>query len=333
MRDTKFSLGVLEMLRQVKDPRLNRQKLHCLFDVLAISLLASLCGANSFVQMEDYGKSNEAWLKTFLSLENGIPSHDTFNRVFSLLDPKGFSSCLLEVVSAVSRKGSVGETLALDGKTLRRSFDKAKKKSPLHLVSAFATQTHLLLGQVKTHEKSNEIRAMPELLARLDIAGKVVTIDAMGCQKEIAKQIKEQKGEYVLAVKGNQGALLDEVQTLFRYEKQRKHKKALVYTEVDKAHGRIETRRCSVLPCPATLPSKACWAGIQSLIEVHSTRELGEKTTQETRYYISSLQPDPNRLLTLIRGHWGIENVLHWGLDVAFLEDLCRVRKKTLQKI
>lgn len=327
MNPTQTSAGVFEPLRTIEDPRLDRQKLHELFDILVIALIATICGVDSFMQMEDFGISKESWFRQFLSLKNGIPSHDTFNRVFALLDPEALDSCLSSIVQTLLKRGPKSKTIALDGKTLRGSFDEAKGQSALHLVSAFATETHLLLGQVKTQEKSNEITAMPELLALLDLSGTIVTIDAMGCQTDIAKQIKDQGGDYILSLKGNQGTLHEDTKTLFRYEKQRKHKQARVHTEIDKGHGRIETRTCEVLLCPKEFVHREHWEGIQSLIRIQSHRDLGDKVTSETRYYISSLLPDPKQMLQAIRSHWAVENNLHWSLDVSFREDLSRVRK------
>lgn len=321
-----LSLGFLNTFQKLKEPRLSRRRLHELFDILCIALLSFLSGGDTFVQMEAYGHAQKDWLSQFLSLKHGIPSHDTFGRVFAALDPDAFASCLMELVQTLAAKAGLSSTVALDGKSVRGTFDKAKKKSSLHLVSVFATQTHLLLGQVKTEEKSNEIPAMRQALDLVELKGSCVTLDAMGCQTEIAKRIMEKEGDYVLSVKGNQGTLLDDLQHQFRNEDRRKHKQAKTATEVEKGHGRIETRTARVLPCPAAFPQATRFVGLQSLVELTSQRDLGTKVTSEKRYFITSLPLDPTLLLARVRSHWGIENTLHWVLDVAFSEDACQVR-------
>ncbi len=295
---------------------------------MTIAICGVICGADSWVELEQFGKSKEEWLKGFLELPNGIPSHDTFGRVFALLDAQQFRDCFLawvQAVSAVTR----GQVIAIDGKTLRRSHDKSLGKSAIHMVSAWASENRLVLGQTKVAEKSNEITAIPELLALLDISGCIVTIDAMGCQKEIARLIIEDSGDYVLALKENQGQLYREVKELFEDE-------GLVASEgdfhetVNKGHGRLEHRRCWSIADQeyiSYLNLKGEWRGLRSVAKVTGERRIGEKVSIESRYYISSLPGGAEQLLRAVREHWGIENSLHWVLDIAFREDESRVRK------
>ena len=312
----------------VEDPRSDHTRLHKLIDIITIAICGVICGADNWVDLEAFGKSKQGWLKGFLELPNGIPSHDTFGRVFAMLDAQQFRDCFLEWVKAVSDV-TRGQVIAIDGKTLRRSHDKSLGKSAIHMVSAWASENRLVLGQTKVAEKSNEITAIPELLALLDISGCIVTIDAMGCQKEIARLIIEDSGDYVLALKENQGQLYREVKELFEDE-------SLVATEgdfhetVNKGHGRLEHRRCWSIAdqeCLSYLNSRGEWRGLQSVAKVTGERRIGEKVSIESRYYISSLPGDAKQLLWAVREHWGIENSLHWVLDIAFREDESRVRK------
>lgn len=316
----------------LEDPRPDHTRRHKLIDIMTIAICGVICGADSWVELEQFGKSKEEWLKGFLELPNGIPSHDTFGRVFALLDAQQFRDCFLawvQAVSAVTR----GQVIAIDGKTLRRSHDKSLGKSAIHMVSAWASENRLVLGQTKVAEKSNEITAIPELLALLDISGCIVTIDAMGCQKEIARLIIEDSGDYVLALKENQGQLYREVKELFEDE-------GLVASEgdfegdfhetVNKGHGRLEHRRCWSIADQeyiSYLNLKGEWRGLRSVAKVTGERRIGEKVSIESRYYISSLPGGAEQLLRAVREHWGIENSLHWVLDIAFREDESRVRK------
>ena len=278
--------------------------------------------------LEVFGKSKEGWLKGFLELPNGIPSHDTFGRVFALLDAQQFQDCFLEWVKAVSDV-TRGQVIAIDGKTLRRSHDRSLGKSAIHMVSAWASENRLVLGQVKVAEKSNEITAIPELLALLDVSGCIVTIDAMGCQKEIARLIIEDSGDYVLALKENQGQLYQEVKELFEDE-DLVAKTGDFHETVNQGHGRLEHRRCWSIAdqeCLSYLNSSGKWRGLQSVAKVTGERRIGEQVSIESRYYISSLPGDAKELLWAVREHWGIENSLHWVLDIAFREDESRVRK------
>lgn len=317
---------------EIEDPRIDRTKRHELQDIIFIVICAVICGADNWVEIEGFGQAQEQWLKRFLALPNGIPSHDTFGRVFASLDGEQFQGCFERWIKSVSGI-TAGQIIAIDGKTLRRSHDQAQGKSAIGMVSAWATANHLVLGQVKVHDKSNEITAIPELLRVLEIAGCIVSIDAMGCQVDIAQAILQRGGDYVLAVKKNQGRLFDDLQALFEIEQaetQPFHWVEHDYTQtVDKGHGRIETRQCWVVTDRdylAYIKDYKDWPGLRSLIRVRGTRRIGEESTQEDRYYISSLEGDAVCCLQAVRSHWDIENGLHWVLDMAFREDESRVR-------
>jgi len=323
---------IKECFAEIEDPRIDRTKRHELQDIIFIVICAVICGADNWVEIEAFGQSQEQWLKRFLALPNGIPSHDTFGRVFASLDTEQFQGCFERWMKSVSSI-TAGQTIAIDGKTLRRSHDQANGKSAIGMVSAWATANHLVLGQVKVQDKSNEITAIPELLRVLEIAGGIVSIDAMGCQVDIAQAILDRGGDYVLAVKKNQGRLFDDMQALFeieRAEAQPFHWVEHAYTQtVDKDHGRIETRQCWVVTDTDYLTyikDYKDWPGLRSLILVRGTRRIGEESTQEDRYYISSLEGDAPCCLKAVRSHWDIENGLHWVLDMAFREDESRVR-------
>jgi predicted transposase YbfD/YdcC len=320
-----------EHFNDLEDPRMERTKHHQLLDIIAIAICGVICGADSWVDLELFGRSKEEWLKRFLSLPNGIPSHDTFGRVFALLDPAKFAQCFTSWVKAVSQL-TQGQVIAIDGKALRRSHDRANGKSAIHMVSAWASANHLVLGQLKVDDKSNEITAIPELLEVLELSGCIVTIDAMGCQKDIARQIVEQGADYVLALKENQGQLYREVTDTFKsglgsaFEGLQHD----FYQTVGKGHGRIETRQCWVVSEPEVLEylnEKGAWAGLSSVAMVRSKRVVGDEESVESRYYISSLQGEARQLLEATRTHWEIENCVHWVLDIAFNEDDSRVRQ------
>lgn len=307
----------------IKDPRINRQKKHELQDIFFITLCAVICGADNWVAIEAFGNAKEEWFTELLDLQNGIPSHDTFGDVFAAIDTDQFSECFSKWVADLANL-TEGEVIAIDGKCLRRSIDKASKKAAIHMVSAWAQQNSLVLGQVKVDNKSNEITAIPKLLSRLDITGAIITIDAMGCQKKIAKQIIQQGGDYVLSLKGNQGNLHDDVVTYF---KSALSPEAAVET-YDGGHGRVETRTLRATDDIAWLKERHTWPGLESIIAVTAKRELGDKVSGETRYFVSSLAvDDPHKLARAVRAHWAIENNLHWVLDVAFDEDSNRTRK------
>jgi len=311
----------LKYFSELRDPRVERNREHLLEEILLIAIAAVLSGAESWNDMAEYGKSKREWLKTFLTLPFGIPSHDTFNRVFTALDPEEMEKGFVEWVSSIA-KLTAGEVVAIDGKTLCGTRETGKKKL-VHMVSAWAEGNGLVLGQRKVDEKSNEITAIPKLLDALELAGAVVTIDAMGCQREIASRIIEKKADYVLAVKDNQGLLAEQVRDSFLLLNA-----DAVAEEVDCGHGRVEQRRCSVIADLSLIEKASEWASIQGLVRIQSQRyhKVSGKMEREIRYYITSLKPDAARLNAVIRQHWGIENKLHWVLDVGFGEDLDRKR-------
>lgn len=306
--------------KEIEDPRVDRTKLHSLEDIIILTITAVICGADGWTEIEEYGKTKESWLRTFLKLPNGIPSHDTLGDFFARIKTKDFERCFINWITAVSNI-TEGEIISIDGKTLRGSYDKRSKKAAIHMVSAWANKNNIVLGQVKTAEKSNEITAIPKLLDVLCIKGCVVTIDAMGCQKEIAKKIIDKEGDYILALKGNQGDLHDQVISSFERVKPKE-----IYEDIEKDHGRIEKRKCLVLDDLKWIEKKHEWENIQTLIKIESSRTIDNKTTIENRYYISSLKADAKKLNEAVRKHWGIENSLHWTLDVAYGEDDCRMR-------
>ena len=323
--------SIMDHFRNLEDPRIERSKRHQLLDIVAIAICAVICGADSWVYVEMFGKSKEEWFRTFLDLPHGIPSHDTFGDVFSRLDPEQFQRCFMGWTQAVA--GLLpGEVVAIDGKTVRRSHDKRAGKQAIHLVSAWASANTLTLGQVKTEEKSNEITAIPKLLEMLELSGCIVTIDAMGCQKEIARTIVDRGADYLLAVKENQGQLYQDVRDLFEAGdgpglEGLPHDYA---TTLNKGHGRIERRECWSIDDPACLEYLSTareWPGLRSVVRVECRRETDTGTTVQARYYISSLEASAKRQLEAVRAHWSIENSLHWSMDVTFREDQCRVRK------
>jgi len=328
--------SIREHFATLPDPRSDHCKRHQLLDIIAIALCGVICGAESWTEIEQFGQAKLPWLRTFLPLPHGIPSHDTFGRVFAALDPAQFQHCFLGWVQAVvtQTQGQLtpGQVVALDGKTLRRSHDRTNGKAAIHLVSAWATQNRLVLGQVKVDDKSNEITALPALVQLLALRGCIVTIDAMGCQTAIAQAIIDQGADYVLALKGNQPALEQAVRAMFA-DAQATRYQGLVHdqhTTVEKGHGRIETRRCWTISDPeyvAYLNEQGRWAGLRSIGMVEAERTVGEATSRETRYFISSLAGSARQVAHAVRAHWGIENGLHWVLDIAFREDDCRVRQ------
>jgi predicted transposase YbfD/YdcC len=327
--DTRAPRGLLRYFAELPDPRMNRTKLHLLGDILTITICSVICGADGWVQVAEFGRCKRKWFETFLALPNGIASHDTFGRVFAMLDPTAFEACFLRWIADLAT-ASEGRLIAIDGKTLRRSLDAANGRAAIHMVSAWCAANHLVLGQVATDAKSNEITAIPELLKLLDLQGSVVTIDAIGCQKKIAAQIVDQGGDYVLQLKGNQGGLHDETALLFD-QCLRDDCLGIPYTSAattNGGHGRVEQRRIWVTPETGWFAERGKWKNLRSLVRVEARRTVNGKTSVEYRYYISSLTAeDPARMLALIRGHWGIENSLHWSLDIAFREDDCRIRR------
>jgi predicted transposase YbfD/YdcC len=314
----------------LEDPRIDRTKLHPLLEIVFIAVCALLSGANDFVGMEKFGKAKRDWLKKYLELRHGIPSHDTFGRVMHALAPQQFVDCFRSWVRNFHERKK-GDPICIDGKTARASLDRAAEQNPLHVVSAWATDQGLLLGQVAVDEKSNEITAIPKLLEMLELAGALVTIDAMGCQREIAAMIHGKGGDYILAAKGNQEHLEEDVMAAFAAVDDRRDQGQAgdvptVHESADDDHGRAEQRYCEALPVPETLRHRDEWPGLRSICRV--TRTYIEKgiDKSEVRYFISTLPAKAKRLAVGVRGHWGIENKLHWVLDMAFAEDRSRVR-------
>ena len=318
----------------VEDPRRQHPTtFHALEAILLITILGTICGAQNWVEIEQWGQTQKPWLSEFLELPHGMPSHDTFGRVFALLDPQSLHQAFVAWMSALAELCS--EIIALDGKAMRRSLDRADGKGPLHVVSAWASRNELVLAQFKVDAKSNEITALPELLALLNLEGNVVTIEAMGCQVEIARQIIDQGGEYVLSLKGNQPSLYVDCVELFAWLKGPQPLDAEVVLgmdeQVDGGHGRVETRQVWCTSALEGVVSCERWPGLTSLVMVESSRHIGGQDEVEQRYYISSLpgasDGDAKRLNSVIRTHWEIENRVHWVLDVAMAEDTNRTRK------
>jgi predicted transposase YbfD/YdcC len=329
MNDTPVAT-ITEHFSNLDDPRASN-RWHLLFDVIVIAICAAICGADSWVDVELFGRSKYEWLKQFLKLPHGIPSHDTFGRVFAVLNAEQFQACFVEWVGAISDVFQ-GQVVAVDGKTLRRSHDKTKGKQAIQMVSAWAAENRLVLGQMKVDDQSNEITAIPELLRLLEISGCIVTIDAIGCQKKIAQTIADQGADYVLALKENQGHLYETFQDLFQYPEEMEASGCKHHKTVEKGHGRIEVRECWATSDPDYLSyiseQLAEWPGLNSLAMVRSERTvIGGETTSKSRYFISSLDNDATLILHAVRTHWEIENKVHWVLDIAFREDECRVRK------
>lgn len=314
----------------IKDPRIGSRE-HKLLDILTIAICAVICGATDWVGVETIAKAKEEWFRTFLELPNGIPSHDTFGRVFQRLAPEQFEDSFVSWVQAISTL-MPGEVVAIDGKRLRRSHDHGIGKGAIHMVSAWATGNHLVLGQRKVDEKSNEITAIPELLNALTLKGCIVTIDAMGCQTEIAKTIIDNEADYYLSLKENHPLLYANVERLFDDLTQSDFTASTYdyFKTVDKDHGRIETRQAWALGGDDIIPflhGSKNWKGFQSVVKVQAERRIGDQTSSDIRYYIASQPPDAKLALGSIRAHWQVENSLHWRLDVAFREDESRVRK------
>jgi predicted transposase YbfD/YdcC len=314
---------------ELTDPRIDRTRLHDLIDIVAIAICAVVAGAESWDDIEDFGHAKHAWLKTFLALPNGIPSHDTVRRLFERLDPGQFQRCFLGWIEAL-HEATGRQVVAIDGKSLRRSFDRAKGKSALHLVHAWATANHLLLGQVAVDGKSNEITAIPKLLKMLELSGAIVTIDAMGCQKEIARTIREQGADYVLALKANHEHLFEQVVAFFNRACAHRRKADGIHhhREWDEGHGRDECRRCWATSDLDWLVGGEEWDGLRSVVLIESERFIGDTLAVEERYYLSSLPADAKLLNEAVRSHWGVENSLHWVLDVTFGEDRSRIKKE-----
>lgn len=328
--------SLVQHLSEVPDPRLRRRREHELVDILVISVCTLLCAGESFNDMEDFGKAKYDWFKTFLNLPNGIPSHDTFNRVFALLDPEQFLDCFLRWTQSLRRAVSQ-EIVALDGKALRRALN--KDQSVKYMVSAWAESNGLVLGQLKVADKSNEIIAVPELLRVLELSGCIVTLDAMGCQKKIAQEIKEADADYVLALKGNQETVHEEVKSFLDATLEERQAPRPVGAKLSKAaaglasletvekdHGRLETRRYYQSDQLDWFADRTKWEGLQSVGMVESIRQVDGQRTVERRYYLNSLPLDIRTFARAVRSHWGVENKVHWIMDVCFREDQSRAR-------
>jgi len=314
-----------EYFSELTDPRIERRKLHKLIDIVVIAICATLARCEDFVEIAGYGEIKKEWLSSFLELPNGIPSHDTFNRVFRRLDPKEFHECFMKWVEAL-RKEISKEIVAVDGKTVKRAIDKATEESGLHIVSAWATENELSLGQVAVENKSNEIVAIPKLLALLELKDCIVTIDAIGCYGTIVDAIREKKADYVIAVKANQGNLYKSTVEFFKENKNSRHVKQ--HETQNSAHGRKEQRKYYITSNLEQFRSTDKFKDIKSIGMVESTRKVGDKISSQTRYFITNLGSEPLLFAKAVRSHWGIENSLHWVLDVVFREDYSRSRKE-----
>lgn len=319
----------LKYFGDLEDPRLDRQKKHNLLDIVAIAVCAVVAGADSWVDVADFGRAKQDWLRAFLKLPNGIPSHDTFGRVFSLVDPVAFQQAFQAWVRAIQQ--TVTGVVAVDGKTVRRSHDHANENKAIHLVSAWASENYVALGHVKVDDKSNEITAIPELLRMLELKGCLVTIDAMGCQRDIAKAIVEKGADYLLAVKGNQETLAEDIEQEFKYAQAQDfaHMEHLYFETLEKGHGRIEKRQYWYTHDIEGLGTLKRWPHLAGMVMCRATRTLKGETSTEDRYFITSTtHKDVEKIAHGVRAHWGIENGLHWVLDVVFLEDQSRIRMR-----
>lgn len=322
----------VDIFSRLEDPRIERTQKHLFLEIIGLALFSTLAGAQSFTEMEDFCKHHILWLKQYFLLPNGIPSHDTFYRVFAAIDPEAFQASFLDWVKQVISLFPEN-VIPIDGKSICASRRDKLNFKALHIVSAFSCANGISLGQIIVDDKTNEITVIPELLKKLCIQGAIITIDAMGCQKNIAKQIIEQQADYILRVKANQGELHSALENTFISMEKNNYDNRVHYTahdQINNDHGRIESRKCIVLPVMyLMLSTKLKWRGLKSLVLIISQRESHNEKTIEYRYYISSLEPSqPQRILASIRQHWHIENNLHWLLDVAYKEDQCRIREQ-----
>lgn len=313
-------MNLPDYFKEISDPRVSGRTKHKLTDIIGIAIIAVIAECDEWQDIADWARSKLDDLKKYFELSNGIPSHDTFERVFALINPTEFERCFIQWVQSIF--GSENTFVHIDGKSLTGSRDDTHGKKMLHLVHAWASEQNILLGQIRTEEKTNEITAIPELLAVLDLAGCIITIDAMGCQKDIAEKIVDAKADYILAVKNNQKSLYEQIQTAFSHQTIESENK----TE-EKNHGRIETRTCRTITNLGFAEETNNWKNCQSIVAIKRTRSVKEKETTEISYYISSLKQNASFMNRAIRAHWSVENQLHWSLDVAFGEDASRKRK------
>lgn len=321
--------SLIEHFSSLPDHRIDRNKCHALIDIIVLAICAVASGADGWEAIEEFGKDKQEWLRKYISLVNGIPSHDCIAYVLCRLSPEKFRECFMNWTQAVMRQ-TEGEVIAVDGKTAKGSRDRKNNRSPLHMVSAWACQNRLVLGQQATEEKSNEITAIPKLLELLELKGCIVTIDAMGCQRTIAEQIVDQGGDYVLGLKGNQGTLHEAVEDFFSAARTGRFREIEhdFHEEVDKDHGRLKTRRYWITEDLCTVPDVGNWKGLCSIGMVERECFQGDTRTLERRYFIGSIPARAMLFAHSVRGHWGIENPLHWRLDVVFGDDASRIRKK-----
>lgn len=322
-------IGLVTFFLGVEDPRLQRGRRHRLLDIMVIAVCAVVCGSRGWTDIEEWGEAHEKWLRTFLKLPHGIPSADTFARVFSIINGEEFERCFSKWAQAVN-EASGGKLIAIDGKTIRRSFNAAAQKCAIHLVSAWSIENQVVLAQVKVSEKSNEITAIPRLLDLLNLKGTTVTIDAMGCQRDIALRIVDKGGDYVFSLKGNQETIHEEVIEFFENGRKSDFKEINhdTWEITEKGHGRIEERFYLQTGEVNWMEDKGKWKGLSSIGLVDAKRIVGEKVSSETRYFLSSLPQDAEKFAKAVRGHWSIENGLHWCLDVVMQEDQSRIRIK-----
>jgi predicted transposase YbfD/YdcC len=328
MPEVSRAVRIEEHFQDLTDPR-RRDVTYPLINVVVIAVCAVICGADDFVAIARFGRTKREWLAKFLDLRNGIPSHDRFNAIFAALKPAEFEKCLLRWITAL-HEITGGQVIAIDGKTLRRSFDAASSKAAIHMVSAWATANQISLGQVVTDAKSNEITAIPKLLGMLEIQGCLVTIDAMGCQRQIAQTIVDQQADYVLAVKENQPKLHQTIHEFFAHHLEDDCESiACRRCEThEKGHGRKDDRYYYLAKLPEHFPLEEKWPGLQAIgMAVRVSEQASGKQSDEVRYYIASRYMSGKKFAAAVRGHWGVENSLHWQLDVTFGEDQCRIRK------
>lgn len=314
---------ILEYFSSLKDFRINRTKFYPLEEIVFLVISAVISGLEHWEEIEDFGNDEMDWLRKYLPYKNGIPSHDTINRVMGGLCPKQFAECFIAWTNSLIPP-AIQQHICIDGKTVRRSKDTHAGKKAIHLINAWCSDFSLCLAQIKQQDGANEISTIPDILSYLELEGAIISIDAIGCQKAIAKQIHGAKGDYILAVKENQKDLLEDIQSSFK-----QFPIEAIDEAVDKGHGRLEIRKCRILTNLDLISSRSEWKGISTIIEIQSSREnlSTNKQESETRYYVASLKADAEQFNRLVREHWTIENSLHWSLDVIFREDLCRKRK------